>query len=117
MFSLSDHSSFASISTWLKDVRQYCHPKAKIILVGNKSDLISGRDVTTDEAQQFASSNDLLYIESSAKDGVNVAECFISISRLIYRGVVSNEIQLTQPVVEDVELSSDPEIKKEGCKC
>jgi len=36
-------------------------------LIGNKSDLEAQRDVTYEEAKQFAEENELLFIEASAK--------------------------------------------------
>ena len=38
-----------------------------IFLIGNKSDLNESRDVTYEEAKQFADENGLLFIETSAK--------------------------------------------------
>ena len=38
-----------------------------LILVGNKIDLESDREVSKEEAEEFASSNDMIYIETSAK--------------------------------------------------
>lgn len=38
-----------------------------IFLIGNKSDLKEQRDVTYDEAKQFADENGLMFVEASAK--------------------------------------------------
>jgi len=38
-----------------------------IFLIGNKCDLDAQRDVTYDEAKQFADENGLMFIEASAK--------------------------------------------------
>jgi Ras-related protein Rab-14 len=38
-----------------------------IFLIGNKSDLEAQRDVTYEEAKQFAEENGLMFIEASAK--------------------------------------------------
>lgn len=38
-----------------------------IYLIGNKSDLKDQRDVTYDEAKQFADENGLLFVEASAR--------------------------------------------------
>ena len=38
-----------------------------IFLIGNKSDLDAQRDVTYEEAKQFADENGLLFLECSAK--------------------------------------------------
>lgn len=38
-----------------------------IFLIGNKSDLEESRDVTYEEAKQFAEENNLMFVEASAK--------------------------------------------------
>lgn len=38
-----------------------------IFLIGNKSDLDGQRDVTYEEAKQFADENGLMFVEASAK--------------------------------------------------
>jgi len=43
-----------------------------IFLVGNKCDLEAQRDVTYEEARQFAEENNLMYCEASAKTGQSV---------------------------------------------
>jgi GTPase SAR1 family protein len=43
-----------------------------IFLVGNKCDLEAQRDVTYEEARQFAEENNLMYCETSAKTGQSV---------------------------------------------
>ena len=45
-------------------------------LVGNKSDLVNNRVVSREEADNFAKDHNLPYIETSAKEGVNIEELF-----------------------------------------
>ena len=47
-------------------------------LVGNKSDLVEQRKVSYDEAKQYADEHELPYIETSAKEGININELFDS---------------------------------------
>jgi small GTP-binding protein len=84
VFSLADRQSFDDLATWLSDVQQYCDPNASVTLVGNKLDLASERAVLASEAQQFALSHHLTYIEASARDGENVAEAFFRAARSVY---------------------------------
>ena len=50
------------------------------ILIGNKLDLESNRQVTKKEAKEFANENDILYMEVSAKDNINIKETFMRIA-------------------------------------
>ena len=60
-----------------------------MILVGNKSDLESERTVSTAEAKQFAREHDLEYIETSAKQRLNVDVAFHEVVRVIRKYVKS----------------------------
>ena len=44
--------------------------------MGNKSDLVYNRVVSREEADNFAKEHNLPYIETSAKEGVNIEELF-----------------------------------------
>ena len=45
-----------------------------IMLIGNKSDLAHRRAVSTQEGEQFAKENGLVFMETSAKTAHNVEE-------------------------------------------
>jgi small GTP-binding protein len=56
--------------------------KVPMILVGNKCD-VEERDVTKVEGQELAKQFGCAFIESSAKQNINVAEIFVNIVRLL----------------------------------
>ena len=64
-------------------MRQKGEKDCVIALVGNKADLIEERRVQTEEAEVYAAENDLLFMETSAKTGMNVNELFEMIVRRI----------------------------------
>ena len=76
VFDLSDKKSFISITEWLKQIEKHAKENVFKFLVGNKSDLIDERKVTYEEAKQYADEHDLPYIETSAKEGININELF-----------------------------------------
>jgi Ras-related protein Rab-1A len=53
------------------------------LLVGNKSDLESSRQVKTEEGKELADSLNIKFLETSAKDSVNVEKAFITLSNEI----------------------------------
>ena len=56
-----------------------------IFLIGNKCDLEAQRDVTYEEARQFAEENGLMFVESSAKTGDGVEEAFLETAKKIFQ--------------------------------
>ena len=45
-------------------------------MVGNKLDLIDNRVISKEEVNNFAEEHNLPYVETSAKEGVNIEELF-----------------------------------------
>ena len=78
VFDLSDKKSFISITEWLKQIEKHAKENVFKFLVGNKSDLEDERQVAYEEAKQYADEHDLPYIETSAKNGININELFDS---------------------------------------
>ncbi|KAL9547761.1 Ras-related protein Rab-11A [Mucor bainieri] len=90
VYDISKHSTFESVSRWLKELRDHADANIVIMLVGNKSDLRHLRAVPTEEAKQFATENGLSFIETSALDATNVELSFQRNLTEIYR-IVSNK--------------------------
>ena len=61
---------------WLQEMREYAEKDVTIMLVGNKLDLKSSREVSSEDAKSFAKENNILFIETSALDGENVTLAF-----------------------------------------
>ena len=86
VYSIDSRDSFIHVNTWLKDIKLQSHPDVKIILIGNKSDLESNRQVSTDEARKYKEENQLLYFsETSAKTGLNAKEAFTAAARILFK--------------------------------
>jgi len=58
-----------------------------IMLIGNKSDLESRRDVKKEEGEAFAREHGLVFMETSAKTAANVEEAFINTAKEIYEKI------------------------------
>lgn len=59
------------------------------MLIGNKSDLQDKRQVSTAEAERFASAESLLFLETSALTADNVLPAFQKAAREVYKGVLT----------------------------
>jgi hypothetical protein len=63
--------------------------------VGNKSDIEEQREVTVQEAKEFAEQNNLLFIEASAKSGHNVDAAYINTAKEILSKIENAEYDLS----------------------
>ena len=76
VFDLSQRDTFYNIYKWKKDVERE-NSNTYFVLIGNKKDL--KRKVTTSEAQEWATNNNMLYFETSAKNNeVNIFNSILS---------------------------------------
>ncbi|KAG7235744.1 hypothetical protein INR49_002246, partial [Caranx melampygus] len=69
--------TFNHLTTWLEDARQHSNSNMVIMLIGNKSDLESRREVKKEEGEAFAREHGLIFMETSAKTASNVEEAAI----------------------------------------
>lgn len=81
--------SFLSIREWVEAIEDGAQKKIPIMLIGNKNDLRpecekQGRRVVThDDGHRLARDVSALFIETSAKDGSNITEAVIELTRLM----------------------------------
>ena len=64
------------VTEWLKHIEKYAKENVLKFLVGNKVDLNDNRVISKEEVNNFAEQHNLPYIETSAKDGINIEELF-----------------------------------------
>jgi small GTP-binding protein len=85
MFDLTNRKSFEELTEWMKDIKILCNKNVSILLIGNKKDLTSKREITKQEAEKFAKCFNLEYIEISSfhKQEVN----------LMFRKLIKNLLQ------------------------
>ena len=84
VFDITNRHSFDEISNWLNLVQSLCDSDAAAILLGNKSDLEEHRVVSTDDAEAYCSSHNLIYFETSATTGQNVQDAFLQIAQMVH---------------------------------
>ena len=77
MYDVSRRETFVHIVRWLKEVATVVHPCCVLVLVGNKVDLHQQRQISTDEARQFAQQHNIhLFFETSAKHNIQIDHMF-----------------------------------------
>ena len=83
VYDITSTQSFEKAQSWVNELQQSCSPDMIISLVGNKLDRRHSRNVSPNDAEEYARNQDLLYTEVSAKTGEGVTELFDTLSRHI----------------------------------
>lgn len=83
-FDITHEESFTKMKDWVEELKQNVADENFILAIAcNKCDLEEKRVVSKSRAENFASKNDALLFETSAKDNVGVEELFKKISEEI----------------------------------
>jgi len=85
VFDLTREQTYTETRKWLTEIRQFAGADIPFVLIGNKADLIEdvGEVIDRNEARAFAEGEGSIYIETSAKTGVNVDDSFTELTRRI----------------------------------
>ncbi len=89
VYDICNAESFRHIPVWMMEARRHIEPhRAVFVLVGCKFDLTTGnpraREVSNEEAREFAESHEIGFVETSAKTGFNVEDAFQYLTQQIY---------------------------------
>ena len=94
VYDITSRKSFEDITIWLKECKDMCYKDILILLIGNKNDLEGRRAVSTEEGKKFAEDNQLLFFETSAKDGYNIQEVFNESATILVDKIESGQLKL-----------------------
>ena len=76
LYDITNVNSFKSLSNWLIEIEKNSSKNVKKILIGNKCDLNDLRKIPINKGKEFADTYNMKFIETSAKNNVNINECF-----------------------------------------
>ena len=66
VYDITRADTFTKLETLLGEIHRFCPNDVKIMLIGNKKDLLTEREVTIEKASKFAEDNGLFFWETSA---------------------------------------------------
>tara|TARA_Y100000389_G_C17470196_1_gene529719 strand:+ start:1407 stop:2084 length:678 start_codon:yes stop_codon:yes gene_type:complete len=78
LYDVTRRETFENITTWYEELMKNSNTYPVVVLVGNKIDKRSdvSRSVTTEEGEALADKLDTLFLETSAKDDINIKDVF-----------------------------------------
>lgn len=88
VYDVTDERSFNNIRNWIRNIDQYASEGVNKILIGNKCDDVERRVVDRERGAELAREYGLKFMETSAKNNVNVEEAFLTLSRDIKKRLI-----------------------------
>ncbi|EAS02106.2 Rab-family small GTPase (macronuclear) [Tetrahymena thermophila SB210] len=95
VFDITKRSSFDNLPKWLHDIKEQGKEETFVLIVGNKFDQMLQREVSQQEASEFAEQQGFNYVEVSAKSGDNVNKIFNIMAQEILSKIQQNLIDFT----------------------
>uniref|UniRef100_A0A8C6U1H8 RAB39B, member RAS oncogene family b n=1 Tax=Neogobius melanostomus TaxID=47308 RepID=A0A8C6U1H8_9GOBI len=87
----------SNVHDWLEEARSHVQPHSIVfLLVGHKCDLEPQRQVSRQEAEKLAGAYGMRYVETSARDAINVEHAFTELTREIFALVRSGDITIQE---------------------
>ena len=122
VYDITCRKSFENIQNWLQDVHDQSPETVLIALIGNKIDLEDKRIVSTEEGEEYAIQNGLLFMETSAKSGEGVEEIFKKTAQEIEKKINDNYYDLNSETcgikrgkTNNINLNDTKNKDKKGC--
>nr|BAB29331.1 unnamed protein product [Mus musculus] len=83
VYDITKAETFSTLENWVRELRQHGPHSMVVAIAGNKCDLTDVREVMERDAKDYADSIHAIFVETSAKNAININELFIEISRRI----------------------------------
>jgi small GTP-binding protein len=84
IYDVTDRKSFECVNDWINSIKSDVDPVMERLLIGNKIDLVNERTVSQKEGNKIAEKYAMPFIETSAKESLNVEEAFIKVINNLY---------------------------------
>eukprot|EP01064_Diplonema_japonicum_P023057 TRINITY_DN33512_c0_g1_i1.p2 TRINITY_DN33512_c0_g1~~TRINITY_DN33512_c0_g1_i1.p2 ORF type:complete len:204 (+),score=52.28 TRINITY_DN33512_c0_g1_i1:50-661(+) len=117
VYDVTDAETFNNVKTWLKEIEKYATDNVSKLLVGNKSDMVVKKAVDHGTAKDYAESLGIPFLETSAKNAINVEQAFVTMSTEIKKRIQSSQPDQGKRSGVDISRSENIGQKKKGGCC
>jgi len=114
VYDVTDDKSFANMGNWIRNIEQHASENVNRILIGNKCDLVDKKVIDTARGKSLADEYGIKFLETSAKNSINVDEAFISLARDIKKRLIDTA---EQPAEGNIHLKQDTKDSQKKKKC
>lgn len=81
VYDITQEKSFENIKNWIRNIEENASTDVEKMLLGNKCELNEKRQVTKERGEQLAIEYGIKFLETSAKNSINVEEAFFNLAR------------------------------------
>ena len=85
VYDITDKKTFEAVNMWFNLSNKEMTKENECLFIGNKIDLEEQRQVSFNEGNELAKKYNVAFIETSAKESLNVNEAFVKIVSNIYK--------------------------------
>ncbi len=111
VYDVTDRDSFDNVRQWMHEIDRFANENVNRLLVANKCDLEGQRKVPYEEGAQIAKHYQIPFLETSAKNAINVEETFLTMTREIQERI---QKQPNIPQVNKSSIKKGKNINKEA---
>jgi small GTP-binding protein len=91
VYDITNRNSYRRVDSWIREIKTFSsNPHCVLVLLGNKCDLSTARQVTVEEATDFAKRHEMSFLETSALDSTNVTRAFQMTLKDIYQTMLDH---------------------------
>lgn len=87
VYDVTNEKTFHNISKWMRKIEEHANEDVDRILVANKCDLESKRQITRERGEMLAQNHGIQHVETSALSSENVDRAFILLTQDILNRV------------------------------
>ncbi|KAH7543646.1 hypothetical protein FEM48_Zijuj02G0206100 [Ziziphus jujuba var. spinosa] len=113
VYDVTEMESFNNVKQWLNEIDRYANDSVCKLLVGNKCDLVDSKVVDTQTGKAFADELGIPFLETSAKDSINVEQAFLTMA-----GEIKKKMGNQPPAAKStgtVQMKGQPIQQKSNC--
>lgn len=121
VYDVTEKDSFEHVKNWMSDIDKFAKENVMKILVGNKCDLDLRRTVSAEQGKELARRYGIEFLETSAKDSLNIENLFVSTTKTFIENQNSNPLKKSNSSFKGegvmIPNTNKPKVKKDGGCC
>jgi len=117
IYDVSNLKSWSNVRNWVRNIHENTPQTVNKILIGNKCDKTTERQVTTAQGEQLAREYGMKFLETSARSNVNVTDAFLTIATDVVERLLANGGEPAAVNTGGINIANEKKKEAGGCNC